>query len=140
MEIKTALTEEDILKCWDALKALRPHLDKDTIVARIMKMMSEGYKLLFIEESGKAMSIAGYRYLNTLFNGLHYYIDDLSTLEEARGKGYGGMLLDHITELASKNGFACVTLNSGYTRHTAHRLYLNNGFVLASHHFEKRLL
>ena len=139
MDIKTAKTKEDILKCWDVINVLRPHLEKDKFVATILEMISEGYILAFIEEDGIAVSATGYRYLQFLYIGKHYYIDDLVTLESARGKGYAGKLLDHVITEAKKNGYAAVTLDSGHQRHTAHRLYLNKGFVISAHHFQKKL-
>lgn len=139
MQIKTAKTAADILKCWEVMQALRPHLIKDDFVATINEMMTEGYQLAFIEEDGKAAAAVGFRYLQYLYNGKHFYIDDLSTLSESRGKGYGGLLLDYVVDLAEQKGFKCVTLDSGYTRLDAHRLYLNKGFVLAAHHFSKTL-
>ncbi|HRH48271.1 MAG TPA: GNAT family N-acetyltransferase [Panacibacter sp.] len=139
MQIKTAKTAADILKCWEVMQALRPHLIKDDFVATINEMITEGYQLSFIEEDGKAAAAVGFRYLQYLYNGKHFYIDDLSTLPESRGKGYGGLLLDYVVDLAEQKGFKCVTLDSGYTRLDAHRLYLNKGFVLAAHHFSKTL-
>jgi GNAT superfamily N-acetyltransferase len=139
MEIKAATSEEDILKCWDVMFALRPHLIKEEFVGMVEEMMTEGYQLVYIEENGKAAAAIGFRYLQYLFNGKHFYIDDLSTLPESRGKGYGGKLLDYVIDLAKAKGFKCITLDSGYTRAAAHRLYLNKGFLLASHHFSKSL-
>ncbi|MDX2046177.1 MAG: GNAT family N-acetyltransferase [Chitinophagaceae bacterium] len=139
MKIKTALTDEDILKCREVLKVLRPHLNDEHFLPMVKEMITEGYRLAYIEENGRAVSAIGFRYQQYLFNGKHFYIDDLSSLPEARGKGYAGLLLDHVTELARQNGYNCVTLDSGYQRHDAHRLYLNKGFILASHHFSKQL-
>jgi len=139
MQIQIAKTEEDILKCWEVLFVLRPHLIKENFVATVQEMISEGYILAFIEKDGIAVSVVGYRYLQYLYIGKHYYIDDLSTLETARGNGYGGVLIDHVVAEARKNNFTSVTLDSGYTRNNAHRLYLNKGFILAAHHFVKML-
>jgi len=139
MEIQIATTEEDILKCWDVMFALRPHLLKDEFVSTVQEMMTEGYQLAFIEEDEKAAAAIGFRYLQYLYNGKHFYIDDLTTLPESRGKGYGGMLLDYVIKLAKQKGYKSVTLDSGYTRLDAHRLYLNKGFVLAAHHFTKSI-
>ena len=36
-------------------------------------------------------------------------------------------------------GYDAVTLDSGYQRLAAHRLYLNKGFNLSSHHFSKQI-
>ena len=139
MEIKIAKTDNEILKCWYVMYALRPHLNLHFFLDTVKEMMNEGYQLAYIEEDEKAAAAIGFRYLQFLYNGKHFYIDDLSTLPESRGKGYGKMLLDYVAELAKEKGFQVITLDSGYTRWDAHRLYLNNGFTLASHHFSKTL-
>jgi len=138
MDIKIAKTEKDILKCWDVINVLRPHLEKDKFVATVKEMIDEGYILAFIEADGKAVSATGYRYQQYLYIGKHYYIDDLITLEPGRGKGYASALLDFVVAEAKKNGYEAVTLDSGHHRSTAHRLYLNKGFVISAHHFQKK--
>jgi GNAT superfamily N-acetyltransferase len=139
MEIKIASTEEDISKCWDVLLALRPHLIRESFIPSVQEMILEGYTLAFIEEDAKAIAAVGFRYLQFLYNGKHFYIDDLSTLPEYRGKGYAGKLLDFVVEKAKANGYKAVTLDSGYLRFDAHRLYLNKGFTLNCHHFSKTI-
>lgn len=139
MEIKIATSEENILKCWEVLLALRPHLTKETFLPTVMQMINEGYTLAFIEEDAKAAAAIGFRYLQFLYNGKHFYIDDLSTLPEYRGKGYAGKLLDFVIDKAKEDGLHCVTLDSGYQRLDAHRLYLNKGFTLSAHHFSKTI-
>ncbi len=139
MEIKIAVTEDDILKCKEAIFALRPHLDEAGFVSVVKEMISEGYKLAFIEEDNKAAAAIGYRYLQFLYNGKHFYIDDLSTLPTYRGKGYAGMLLDYVTAEAKKLGYKEIALDSGHHRTDAHRLYLNKKFAIAAHHFTKKI-
>ena len=137
--IKTVTTEEDIIKCWEVLHALRPHLEYEAFVPLVKSMMTEGYRLAYIEADEKAAAAVGFRYLQFLYNGKHFYIDDLVTLPGYRGKGYAGMLLDHVAALAKENGYTGVTLDSGHQRHDAHRLYLNKGYVIVGHHFVKTL-
>ena len=139
MEIKIANTDQDILKCWDVLFELRPHLNKNNFTTIVKEMITEGYTLAFIEEEGKAAAAVGFRYLQFLYNGKHIYIDDLSTLPSHRGKGYAGKLLDFVIEQAKENGYKVVTLDSGYQRFDAHRLYLNKGFTLNCYHFSKTI-
>ena len=140
MQIQTAQTDTEILKCWKALHELRPHLIEEEFLSLIKSMQTEGYQLAFIEgENGYAASVIGFRYLQFTFKGKHFYIDDLSTLPEARGKGHGGALIDHVCALAKQKGYHYVTLDSGHQRFDAHRLYLNKGFTIASHHFSKRI-
>ena len=139
MDIKIAATADDISKCWDVLKELRPHLERDQFVAMVQEMIAEGYNLAFIEEQDIAVAAIGFRYLQFLFNGKHIYIDDLSTLPSHRAKGLAGQLLDYVSDLAESMGYNAVTLDSGYQRLAAHRLYLNKGFNLSSHHFSKQI-
>ncbi len=140
MTIQKAVTDTDILKCWKALHELRPHLSESSFLQTIQEMILEGFQLAFIEgKDGVALAIIGFRYLQFTYNGKHFYIDDLSTLPEARGKGYAGLLIDYVFSLAKEKGYQVVTLDSGHQRHDAHRLYLNKGFTIASHHFSKKI-
>ncbi len=139
-EIKIASTDADILKCLDVMLALRPHLNKEEFVATVQEIRNDGYQLAFIEENEKAVSAIGYRHLNFLFNGKHIYIDDLTSLPEARGKGYASQLLDFVFDEARLHGYKFVTLDSGHVRTDAHRLYLNKGFAISAHHFIKSLI
>ena len=139
MEIKIAFTDNDIRKCWGVMKELRPHLNEAEFLPTVQEMMEEGYILAYIEEENVAVAAIGFRYMQLLYNGKQYYIDDLTTLPKTRGKGYGGKLLDYVIDLATKNGFDAVTLDSGHQRFDAHRLYLNKGFTITAHHFGKKL-
>src|SRR4051794_8284568 len=117
MEITIAKTQEDIDKTWEAISLLRPHLQRDQFSALMQEMFAGGYQLAYIEEDNKAVSVIGYRHLQFLFNGRHIYIDDLSTLEAYRGKGYAGKLLDHVLQLAKEQHYESVTLDSGSRRY-----------------------
>lgn len=139
MEIKTAITDAEILSCWKPIFALRPMLQKENLVDLIKNQQSEGYHLLYIEENGQIVSIAGYRIFSMLYLGKQLYIDDLSTLEIARGKGYASKLLNHIYEIAKSNNCISVQLDSGPTRQVAHKLYFNEGFTISSFHFGKSI-
>ncbi len=140
MTIKIAQNAVDILKCRPAILALRSHLQETDLVTLVTQIQNEGYKLAYIEtEDGEAGAICGYRYLQFLFCGKHFYIDDLLTLPKHRGRGFGSALLDFVIEEAKNLGFDAVTLDSGHHRHDAHRLYLNKGFNISSHHFTKKL-
>lgn len=137
--IKIASTERDILSCWNCIFALRPMLEKKDIIALIKKQQAEGYNLLYIEDDSGVQAIAGYRIFSMLHTGKQLYIDDLSTLQSSRGKGYGTALLQHIYEIAKKNNCKTVQLDSGPTRTIAHKLYLNENFTINSLHFGKML-
>jgi len=132
-------TAKEILKCWEVLLALRPHLIKEEFVSTIQQMFTEGYRLAFIKADGIIVAAVGYRYLQYLYNGKHIYIDDLSTLAGYRGNGYAAALLNYVETEAIQKGFKTITLDSGYQRNDAHRLYLKTGYRLVAHHFSKTL-
>ena len=139
MEIRFAQCDREILSCWEVVKELRPHLRQEQYLQQVRDMMEEGFRMIYIPAPNvspeKAAAFAGYRNSHKLFNGKTIYIDDLSTLPEYRGRGYGGQLLDFIFQLARESGKTAVTLDSGYQRNDAHRLYLSKGFTLYAHHF-----
>lgn len=138
-QIRYVQHDKDIDTCWQAVQALRPHLQYATYVQQVKEMQQEGYQMLFIagEVDGQetAVAFAGFRNMQMLYCGKIIYIDDLSTLPAFRGKGYAGILLDYIHQLAKETGKDGVHLDSGYQRNDAHRLYLNKGYKLACHHF-----
>lgn len=139
LELRVDSSDDAIMKCWDAVFALRPHLKQHDFVALIRSMLHEGYRLAYIEETNRVAAVVGFRYQQFLHNGKHFYIDDLSTIPEARGKGLGTALLAYVFNLAKEQGFETVTLDSGFHRIDAHRLYLNNGFKISSLHFVKMI-
>jgi GNAT superfamily N-acetyltransferase len=139
MEIKEAREKEDFLKCWEVVCELRPQLEQETYLTLMLYMLDEGYKMIFIEEGGKAVSFCGYRHTTMLHRGRSMYIDDLCTLPQARAKGYARSLLEFVIAEARKEELQTVHLDSGHQRYDAHKLYLNLGFRITSHHFALQL-
>ena len=134
-EIFIASNAEEIASCYEAFKALRPHLcSKEDFISQVARQQNQSYKIVAIKAEGKVPSAAGFRFAEFLAWGKVLYIDDLTTLPEARGKGYGGLLMDWLVEHAKSNECDALHLDTGYTRHNAHRLYLNKGLELKSHH------
>jgi len=127
-------SQADLLLCFPAFQSLRPHLDAAGFVQQVSRQAAQGYRIIAIRLDGQVLSAAGYRIAEFLAWGKVLYIDDLTTLESARGQGHGSALLDWLIAHAREQGCNAVHLDSGYQRHAAHRLYLHKGFVLSSHH------
>ncbi|GAB3507422.1 GNAT family N-acetyltransferase [Spirosoma knui] len=144
MNVTIAQTDEQIRQCIPALLLLRPHLTAEEAFKRIRyQQENERFTLAFIEDGDgrPAPAVIGYRTMHLLYSGKTMYIDDLSTLADARGKGYASALLDYVIDEAKQGGYTCVSLDSGQNpaRYDAHRLYLNKRFYIASHHFKMDL-
>lgn len=141
MNVFIAKDKPSISTCFSVMHALRPKLNEDSFYDIISSMMKNGYHLIYTQENGKAVCAAGFRYVELLAWGKAIYIDDLSTLPEARGKGHASALLDYILNLAREKKLDMVHLDSGVnqSRYDAHRLYLKKGFNITSHHFALEL-
>lgn len=137
-EIQEAKTEEQILKCFDLLQLLRPHLQKEEFVQRVREQEQQGYKLICIGEGSDLKSVAGYRIANFLAWGKTLYVDDLITQPEARGTGFGTHLIKWLMGEAKKQGCDSIHLDTGIERDDAHRLYLNLGLKIDCLHLSMK--
>jgi GNAT superfamily N-acetyltransferase len=103
----------------------------------------EGYGLVgvFEDDVSHAVATAGFRSGHSIAWGRFLYVDDLSTLPAARRRGYGRRLLEWLIDEARRLGCAQLHLDSGVGLDPAeaHRLYLNAGFVISTHHFARRI-
>ncbi len=131
--------EQALRRCYPVIRELRPHLSEAAFLAAVAAQREQGYRLGFIEEAGAVVACVGFRLAHFLAWGRVLYIDDLITAEAARGQGHGQALLIAVEALARELGCDALHLDSGHHRHAAHRLYLNAGFNISSHHFSKQL-
>ncbi len=143
MTLRIAQTEADLQRCLPALLALRSFLNEQIILTMIQEQQAtERFQVAFVDVgAGPAPAVITYRRLSMLASGKTIYIDELTTLPTARGKGYAGALLDFVIEQARELGCQTVSLDSGHgaDRADAHRLYLNKRFRISSHHFSLTL-
>lgn len=134
----------DTALAFPAMQALRPHyVEESAFVERVDEVQrAEGYRLVGIfEDEPHALAVAGFRVYHLLMWGRVLYVDDLSTLPEARRRGYGRQLLDWLIEEAERLGCENFHLDSGVGPHRtdAHRLYFNTGLEITSFHFGRKL-
>jgi len=134
-----AETDEDIARCFAVMQELRPHLLEESFVSTVRGMAADGYQLVFIEEGGSVVALAGYRIHTTLFMGRNLYVDDLVTSSHSRSKGYGKVLIDWLRNVARESACTHLHLDSGTQRHRAHRFYLCQGMDIESFHFSEKL-
>jgi GNAT superfamily N-acetyltransferase len=126
------------------MRALRTHYtDEQEFVRRVDEVQRpQGYRLLGVfEDDGRCTAVAGFRVIRNLAWGDCLYIDDLSTLPDARGRGHGRALIEWCVEEAERLGCGELHLDSGVgpEREDAHRLYFNTGLRITSYHFVRRL-
>jgi GNAT superfamily N-acetyltransferase len=121
------------------MRALRTHYaDEDEFVKRVDDVQrAEGYRLVGAFDGDRCVAVAGFRVAHHLAWGRSLYVDDLSTLPEARGQGHGRALLDWCMDEGRRLGCEEFHLDSGVgpEREDAHRLYFNTGLRITSYHF-----
>lgn len=140
MTIHSMTSSAEIDECHEAYLELRPHLmDADEFVTQVLLQMVEGFQIHAIREESGVVACIGYRVMTTLAWGKILYIDDLIVRESTRGKGYGSQLLKHAIAHAKEIGCNQVHLDTGYTRHAAHKAYLKHGFEINCHHMALQL-
>ena len=139
MSIRIATSDLEIAACYPAMRELRPHIAQDQFVSRIRGQEKAGYRLAFVEESGEAVAVAGFRLGESLSWSRFMYVDDLVTLTAHRSKGHGAKLLAWLKEHAVKEGCLQLHLDSGIQRKDAHRFYEREGMAMAAFHFTVKL-
>ena len=137
--VKQAVTDIEILNCFQVMSELRTHLVEKTFLNTIRQMEDEGYKLVYIEDKGVVVAVAGYRIYSNLFMGRHLYVDDLVTSSNCRSKGYGEEMMQWLRNMALSNNCNFYHLDSGTHRDQAHKFYFKQGLTIASFHFSEKL-
>ena len=139
MSVAVAQSRKEIQRCYPVIAQLRPHLSESDFLECVERQAGESYRLAFVEDAGRVVSVAGFRLSNSLAWGKFLYVDDLVTDERERSKGYGEELLDWLIEHAKANGCDQFHLDSGVQRFGARRFYLRAGMDITCHHFGMKL-
>jgi len=135
MEVHLATSESALDKIGPVLRQLRPQYDPQSLKAQIRQQQADGYQLAYVEENDRVLCVAGFVVSQKLAWGKHIYVDDLVSEESHRSAGAGALLLRWLREYAREIGCSQIHLDSGVQRFAAHRFYLREGFIIASHHF-----
>ncbi|MGF1680271.1 GNAT family N-acetyltransferase [Photobacterium minamisatsumaniensis] len=135
MEVQLLSSNEELGAIALVLQQLRPQYDLDSLISQIKSQQKAGYQIVYVVEDAKVLCVAGFVTGQKLSWGKYMYIDDLVAAEEHRSKGAGQLLIDWFKDYAHLNQLDQIHLDSGVHRFGAHKFYLKEDFVIASHHF-----
>jgi GNAT superfamily N-acetyltransferase len=136
ISVERARTPEAIQDTYDVMAELRPHLERESYVARITHLIHhEHYHLAALYEDGVVRGVAGYTLTDVLFSGKIMSIDDLVVTESSRSSGYGRRLLSWLKEEARAQHCVEITLLSHVRRSDAHRFYHREGMTIQAFNF-----
>lgn len=126
--IRHAETPDDLIACFEAIHQLRPQLGSPASwCARAEAMRADGYRVLACRQQGRVMALAGYRLQSNLVHGRFLFVNDLVTLEEARGQGLGASLLSALDRIAQDAGCQRLVLDTALSNHGARSFYRREG-------------
>ena len=106
-----------------------PDLEKSR--SFLQERLAHGDSVIFLaEENGGAL---GFTQLYPLFSSTAcrrlWLLNDLFTVESARGKGVGRSLMSAARDHAIQTGASAIELSTAHTNRTAQRLYESLGYV-----------
>jgi GNAT superfamily N-acetyltransferase len=135
IHIARATTDDQIAATFDVMVQLRPHLKRESYVARIKQLIADGFMLVALADDGVVRAVAGYRVMDMLHCGRFLNIDDLISDERTRSRGYGQALIGWLKAEARRHECTEIQLISHVRREHAHRFYFREGFGVDAFHF-----
>ena len=140
-DIKLADNDADIRRCYPVMQVLRTHIASEAeFLSRVQwQQANANWRLIYVEDAGEPVAVAGFRISQWLVTGKTLYVDDLVALESHRGRGFAEALMVWLEAHARKEGCATLELDSGTHRLGAHRFYHRLKMVVQAFHFQKKL-
>ncbi len=137
-ETGCVLDPDTLARCEGVHRQLRAQLEPDYL-AHMARVFRDGARMCVGERAGAIVGVAVYRVYENTCDGLHLYVDDLVTDEQARSGGVGKALIGHLIRLARARGCRQFTLDSGTQRQRSHRFYFREGLIIRGFHFARVL-
>jgi len=125
LRIRELSGDREIAAAFPLMRVLRDRLREETFLSEVRRQQEEGYRLFGGFEGERLVALAGVRRSHTLARGEHLFVDDLVTVEDARGKGHGRALMRELASRAAAEGLTRIYLDS---RATAKGFYEELGF------------
>lgn len=140
VEVVELRSEAEFREAFSVIHELHDELDERRYLDLLSEMVPAGYRLFAVrEEEGGIAAVAGVQVLVNLYYERHLYVYDLVATEEARSAGQGGTLMDHVEDLARREGCKYVALACGREREGALRFYERRGFERPGYSMRKPL-
>jgi len=99
-DCRELVSVEDWEMGWDALRTLRPGLEKSDFISRKPELQRGGYHLVGIFLESRVMSVASYTISPHPVLLREMIIHDMSTLAGHEGRGFASQLLNYLDMVA----------------------------------------
>jgi GNAT superfamily N-acetyltransferase len=137
VELRSPAERKEVLPI---LRELYPSLDEGRYWVLLAEMIDDGYRQFALRnEAAEIVALAGVAVHVNLYYGCHLYVYDLVVKEDARSQGCGELLMDHVEEIARREGCETAALACDLEREGALRLYEGRGYQKPSYAMRKAL-
>jgi len=138
-EIVELRSEGEFSEAFSIIRELHHELDEKKYAGLLAEMIPNGYRLFAVRDSGGIVAVVGMQVLTNLYYERHAYVYDLVTTARTRSKGYGRALLEHVQEVARREGCKYIVLACGREREDALRFYELLGFERPGYSMRKAI-
>jgi GNAT superfamily N-acetyltransferase len=138
-EVVELRSEKEFREAFPVVRQLHQGLDEAGYGRLLAEMVPGGYRMFAVRDSGEITAVLGMQVLTNLYYERHFYVYDLVVAEDARSMGSGGLLMDHVEDLALREGCKYVALACGRKREGALRFYEGRGYERPGHSMRKAL-
>lgn len=139
--LRHADSDADLRACWPVVQQLRPRLlDAEDFIARVHRMRADRYRILAAwQDRHTVVALGGYHLMENLIYGRFLYVDDLVTLETARGARWGQALMDAMAAIGREHGCSSLVLDTALSNSRAQRFYFRQGLLTQALRFGRPL-
>jgi GNAT superfamily N-acetyltransferase len=138
-EVVELRSEEEFREAFPVVRQLHHGLDEAGYGELLAEMVPRGYRMFAVRDSGEIAAVLGMQVLTNLYYERHVYVYDLVAAEGARSRGLGGLLMDHVEDLARRGGCKYVALACGREREGALSFYEGRGYERPGYSMRKAL-
>ena len=128
VEVVELDSEAELREAFPVIRELHERLDERKYLDLLARMRPAGYRLFGVRDSGEIVAAVGTQVLTNLYYERHMYVYDLVAAANARSRGHGQALMEHVERLARREGCKYVALACGRERDGAIRFYERLGF------------
>jgi ribosomal protein S18 acetylase RimI-like enzyme len=138
--LRHAESDAEVLACWPVMWQLRPALTgPDEFAERVRRMRADSYRILAAWQGDTVVALGGYHFMDNFIYGRFLYVDDLVTLDTARGQRWGERLIAAMTRIAEQTGCGSIVLDTALSNALAQRFYFRQGMLTGAMRFSRKL-
>jgi GNAT superfamily N-acetyltransferase len=139
-ELIELIKKEEMLHTLPLLNFLYPELTKERYSELLDEILATGlYKQLVVSYKEDLVGVCGFWMCTKVWSGKYLELDNFVVHKEYRSKGVGDLIVNYLREKGIKENCYMLALDSYTDNFSAHKFFMNSGFVPRGFHFIHKL-